>query len=332
MSSNDLIVSYNGPVGTMRLYGCGGGGVNIAKNYVNAKKPRPGIAEIFTSFIDTSRSNTVDVPNQDDVFVLPDLDGSGKIRAENHEAIAMMVPKILKDHAPCDLNVVIFTGAGGTGSVAGPLIMAELLRRGQNAVAVVIGSQESAITSDNTFKTLKSLDHISRVGEHPVVMYYLNNDRDVKRSDVDKEATFVISSLAVLGSRQNREMDSKDLSHWINFSKSTSVSSQLAMLKVFDSADQVDAEAPECFSMASLLVNEDETQPKTMPQYSSAGYYRPGTDIENNLFFCIETDSLKPIMAKLGKISEQVEESKNARVEGPSIVSSKDKVTGMLVL
>lgn len=331
MSKENLSTTQQ--VGTLRIYGAGGGGINLAKKFGGTLPEHPGAAKLLTAYIDTSRTNLHDVQDPENVFVLPELDGSGKVRRENHEAIAQMIPRILKDHPPADFNVVVFTASGGTGSVAGPLILAELLTRGENAIAVVIGSEESVITSTNTFNTLKSLDHIARTKGVPVVMHYTNNDRSVKRSDVDREAHFVISSLSILASRQNKELDSKDVSNWLNFTKTTSVPAQLAMLKVYSKVEDVDRLATEAFTMSMLLENEDELHPQLKPEYSCTGYYRTDSKIGTNLFFTIETESLRSVLSHLNELASSAQEIKAARIEGPSFTTAKDEVssTGLIL-
>lgn len=320
-------------IGVLRIYGCGGGGINIASKFGGNVPPRQGVAEIQTAFIDTSRTNLSGNINQEDCFVLPELDGSGKVRRENHEAIAREIPRILIKHQPGDFNVVVFTGSGGTGSVAGPLLIAELLERGHNVIAIVIGSEESAITATNTFNTLKSLDHISRSKGKPVLMNYTLNSRDLKRSEVDREALLTISALALLCSRQNKELDTKDIDHWINYSKHAGIGAQLSLLKVFNQATAVEDHSPECFSLACLLKSEDEGQPRLVPAYSCAGYYREGTEATNNLFFAVETRDLNPILSHLQKTSKALDEHKAARSDGPAFVSHNDEVssTGLIL-
>ena len=80
--------------GKVRIYGAGGLGNNIAKTYVG-QKDIAGFATPLVSFIDTSRSNLdASIPNEA-IFVLEGTDGSGKVRRENHQAIADSIKQIL---------------------------------------------------------------------------------------------------------------------------------------------------------------------------------------------------------------------------------------------
>jgi hypothetical protein len=339
MTAKETIVTteatQNTPVGVLRIFCCGGGGINIGSKFPANLPARMGIATIKTTFIDTSRTNLSDDTNPEDCYVLEGVDGSGKVRKENHEQIAKEIPRILVKHQPGDFNIVAFTAAGGTGSVAGPLLVAELLERGFPVVAVVIGSEESAITATNTFNTLKSLDHISRSKDKPVVMHYTLNDRSVKRSEVDREAVLVISALTFLASRQNKELDSMDVNNFLNYNKVpyVDIPAQLTLLKVFNKAERVEEEASEAFSLACLLKSEDDLQPDMSPAYSCAGYFRSGTEATQNLFFALETSQLNGILSHLQKNSKSMDENKAARQNGPSFIGANDAVssTGLIM-
>jgi hypothetical protein len=98
--------------GTIRIYGCGGAGTNIAQQFFGLEED-PNFAEIKTTIIDTSRSNLHGGIPDEACFILPDVDGSGKVRKENHEEIAKSIKPILVKHQPESLNIVVFSTAGG---------------------------------------------------------------------------------------------------------------------------------------------------------------------------------------------------------------------------
>lgn len=96
------------------IYGCGGAGVNIAsifeKTYGVAS---PGFADVVSYYIDTSKSNIgINIP-KDRTYLIEGLDGSGKIRRENHLAIGECIHDILLSHKPGDVNIVISSTSGG---------------------------------------------------------------------------------------------------------------------------------------------------------------------------------------------------------------------------
>lgn len=313
------------PIGKMRVYGCGGMGINIAA-YFNNAAVEPNCAVVMPAYIDTSRSNLRDEFNSEDIFVLDNVDGSGKVRKENHAEISNVLRQILLQVEPADFNVVVFSASGGSGSVIGPLIMAELLERGHTAVAVVVGSDESIITANNTLNTLKSLESISKRANLPVVMYYDHNDRDRRRGDVDANLHLAISSLAVLSSKQNREMDTRDIANWAQFSKTTSVGPQLAQLEVFADAEQA-GKIKDPISVASIYVSEEVKPVGLVPEYHAAGYLSEDSDKFEQLHYVITIDALPNIVDSVKKTLEQYHTQRDSRVKQASILGDDDQTT-----
>ena len=99
-------------LGTLRIYGTGGCGINTAYLF-NKVKEEPNCAKFAPAYIDASRSNLQPDMRQEDIFVLPNVDGSGKIRKENHKEISNVIKQILLQIEPGDFNVVIFSASGG---------------------------------------------------------------------------------------------------------------------------------------------------------------------------------------------------------------------------
>tara|TARA_B100000929_G_scaffold232756_2_gene189222 strand:- start:3336 stop:4301 length:966 start_codon:yes stop_codon:yes gene_type:complete len=311
--------------GTIRLYGCGGFGINNVAFFNNAGE-EPNCANVETAYIDTSRSNLTPEFKEDDVFILPNVDGSGKVRRENHKEIANVVKQILLQLEPGDFNVVVFSASGGSGSVVGPLIMAELLSRGLTAVAIVVGSDESIITATNTFNTLKSLESIAQRTELPAVMYYEHNDRDRKRSEVDTQIRLAVSTLTVLANRQNREIDTKDISNWAQFSKTTSVGPQLAQLEVFTNSEDADA-VNDPISIASVYVTDDIRPIAAVPEYHAAGYLNEHSEQFDQLHFVISIDAMPNLVGSIKKTLDQYHQQRDSRAKQQSILTDDDSTT-----
>lgn len=308
--------------GKLKIYGAGGAGTNIA-SYFNSAAIEPNCAAISTCYIDTSRSNIKEGIDESNVFILDNVDGSGKVRSENHVEINNVVRKILLSFEPEDFNVVVFSASGGSGSVIGPLIVSELLSRGESVVAVVVGSHESVITANNTMNTIKSLESISKRADQPVVMYYEHNDR--KRSEVDTQLKLAISALAVLASKQNRELDTKDIANWLMFNKTTSVSAQLATLEIFKESEAAD-DVTDPISVVSLYDDEDTMPLKAIPEYHAAGYLPVKSDQFNELHYIISIDTLPSIVGDLKATLGRYQTQKDSRVKQTSIVDPSDEV------
>ncbi|QVD49114.1 hypothetical protein LUCX_44 [Xanthomonas phage vB_XciM_LucasX] len=317
-------MSNNIPKGILRLYGAGGAGINVIGSWNSMDKASiDGTAECRVAYLDTSRSNLPVNVNEDNLFLIEDVDGSGKVRAENHQEISRSIKAMIQKHTPGDLNVVAFSASGGSGSVIGPLVMTALAEAGHPVVGLVIGSEESAITSKNTLNTLKSLDNMSRKKGLPLVISYAHNSADTPRSKVDNDCRFLLASLAVLASRQNRELDTKDLANWINFPKVTSVEPQLSLLHVYRKAEDVDA-ASSPISVASLLKTPDDPTFSIVPEYITVGFpLNPVKDFEQ-LHYVITVDGVQTISKLNHERVEAAGKIASARVKHDSIVSATD--------
>lgn len=317
----------NAQLGTLRLYGAGGAGTNIIGSWHSMDGNRElGTAKCLIAYADTSRSNLPPDVDDSKVFILEDKDGSGGVRKENHTDIGRNVPGLLQKHPPGDLNVVCFSAAGGSGSVFGPLIIQELMKSKSPVVAIVIGSEESAIRRANTLNTLKSLDNVSRSIGKPIVIAYFHNAPDTKRSQVDIECRYVLATLAVLASKQNRELDMADLSNWLEFTKVTTVDAQLSLLHVYNRPEDVDA-ASNPISIASLLKDADQKSYSVVPEYSTIGFPREAIRDFDQLHFVITVDGIRTIDKLLNERLADATKLASARVKHDSIVKPGDHVT-----
>lgn len=315
------------PQGTIRLYGAGGAGINIVGTWNSLQGIQAiGTGRVELAYVDTSRSNLPAGVDPDLVFVLEGVDGSGKVRAENHVEITRNIRNVIQQHEPGDLNVVVFSASGGSGSVFGPLLISELLERNVPVVGIVIGSEESNITAKNTLNTLKSLEAIAKKKSVPVVVGYLHNERNGKRSENDTRARYLMSTLAMLGSRRNHALDTMDLINFLNFSKVTSVEPQLAVLHVYNEPADVDgARSP--ISIASLMRDPDQAGYTVTPEYEATGYPLEAIEDFDQLHFVITTDGVQDINKTLHARLDEVNKSSAARVKHDSIVSASDAVT-----
>lgn len=311
--------------GTIRLYGAGGAGINCISVF-NDVKPLQGCANILTSYIDTSRSNLKHDFREEDCFIFKDKDGSGKIRKENHKDISDSIKKILLEQKPGDFNIVVSSASGGSGSVIAPLLVAELLRRGDNVIYCLIGSAECTITATNTLNTLKSLDSIADNLDIPVIVYYQQNDHETPRSQIDKNVRYAIACISNLVSKENTGLDTMDISNWVRFTYSTGIESQLGLLDIF-----TDIESPndvtDPIAIASLYNDPDQPKIKVVPEYSCVGYFPTPTEGYDQLHFVISTDNIKSIYSNIDDVVKRYKERRESRKNKTSLVESGDFIT-----
>lgn len=314
----------------LAIYGCGGCGINIVHGcdaqWKDGKLSSEDAAQYKVSYIDTSRSNMKEHMDENDLYILANLDGSGKKRDENHVEIANVIREILVKHKPLDFNVVVFSLSGGSGSVIGPLLVSEMLSRDIPVIAVCVGSDESVLTANNTLKSLKSLDAIAKRNNKALNFIYQHNERGIPRGNVDNRIHGYLSGFRFLVSGKNAELDSQDLINWLDFTRTTSLGPQVGLLEVYSEAEHVSNRHNNPVSVASLYTNRDIHGLLVVPEYHCAGY----TDLKNahvdQLHFVIDVKDVPDIARNIEKTLASQKEVAESRPQQGSLVSSKDKV------
>lgn len=313
------------PRGRLVIYGAGGCGINLAARYINAKSDENN-AETIPYFIDTSHANIPSAVDSNNVFILEEKEGSGKIRTENRVDISKAARPIIQKFKPGDVNVVVFSGSGGTGSVLGPYLISKLLEDGKPVVAVVVGSDECERAATNTLDTIRSLDGVARKQKRMVPMYYAHLGSNEKRSSIDVSCWAVISSLSVLASRRNQALDLKDITNFLNYaSPVTSVEPQLSALEVYRNNEDANSAADFGVAVASLLANPDCEGVSFRPEYMCVGYpLAPLPEKVEALHFVAGVGPIAGMYKNLSKATQAIAVAKSARIETSPIISDAD--------
>jgi hypothetical protein len=243
------------------------------------------------------------------------------------------IRKVLLQHKPAAMNIVVASASGGSGSVIGPLLLKELLEQGCPAIILMIGSSESSITATNTLNTLKSLEAIGGSLDKPVVMTYQHNGEDATRTEVDERVIGTIDTLAVMCSSNNGALDSRDIHNWLFYNHSTAVPAQLSLLEVFRTRDGASkVVAP--ISVASLLKDVDSPEPRFMAEYSCAGYPKeplPGSLEE--VHYVISVDAIKQLtLIRQEEVDEYTAATRSRGGSASNLVSASDKVEDSLLV
>lgn len=315
---------------TIRVYGAGGAGTNIATHFIGHQSKTLNAA-IAPAVLDTSEANLRGRDIKDiDTHLIEGLDGSGKIRSENYDQIRRCIKQMLVDIPPEDFNVVVFSGSGGSGSVIGPLLIKELQERDIPVIGVVIGSYESMISAVNTKKTLQSLESIAEKTDKPTVICYQGNEPNTPRSEVDAGIHTLIGAISILASGNVREMDTRDIYNWVYFNK-ISGRAQLAILRLaYDENTASNVKLP--ISVASLYNDPDQQHQLFDTDYHTVGYtdLRTAANVEE-LHFFISTYDLAKIYSDIREVTDNLEQARQARVERDSIVTDDRNDDGMVV-
>lgn len=306
------------------IYAAGGAGLNIVAGLsaLNAS----GAAAATAYGIDTSKSNLRESKfSSDNLFLFEGVDGSGKVRAENHQLIAKTAKQILLKFKPGAFNIVIHSGGGGSGGVIGGALVSELLNEGQQVVAIVIGSTNSQIEVENTEKSLKTYDALARKYDCPVVVHYLENSVTASRKVVDGGAAAAIQALLRLYSGLNTEMDSADLRNWIKHAGASEVFS-LQFCPTLDAY----AKAGNVVSVATLSQPDQNTALDPAPAYQTVGYVADSEGkeaIAEPLHFVLSGNLIDDVARSLhGKKTDNAKRLR-AAVRREALVNDDDNVS-----
>lgn len=313
------------------LYACGGAGLNIASHFENFRgSSETGLATIEPVYIDTSKSNITNKIPEDFTYHVEGLDGSGKVRAENHSQISECVLDILHKHQPTDINIVLSSASGGSGSVIAPSLVSELLHRDVPTIVIIVGSTDSRIELVNTIRTLKSYEAIAQLRKSPVSAMYYENSPVSARKSVDTDIHTAITLLSTLFSGENRELDSSDLKNWLKYNKVTAFDSHLSFIDFYKKKIVLE-KGITAITVATLAVDDGETSPGTDVEYQCVGYIKKEVldkiGLDAPIHVAVLDGAITVVHKRLDKTLQSLDEARNARIVKTSILSEKDVPT-----
>ncbi len=245
----------------MRIYGCGGLGLNLASQFDALRGNTVDSVTLDTvdiCYIDTSESNIRhNKIDTNDLYLIEGANGSGKNRAENYQAIKEQIKRIVLNHKPQEFNIIINSLSGGSGSVIGPLLYNELRNQGYHVINIVVGSSDSTIEISNTIKTIKSYIGISNKRQEPIIAHYLENNKTTPRDEVDKSVKSAVSLLAAFLNRNNHEIDSVDIQNFLSYNKVTDHEPNFVFAKFYSTSVKIDSHY---FPIAALTLADQHQQ------------------------------------------------------------------------
>lgn len=315
----------------MNLYCAGGCSMNIGSMFAlyDTSKDKH-FAALKTYFIDTSRSNLDKRIDDDQLYIIDELDGSGKKRDRNYGTMSEKANEILHKFRPAKINIVLHSTSGGTGSTMAPILVSELLKRDAMVIVLAIGSTGSRIETENTIKTLKSYESISKLRSKPINVHYLENSASSPRGTVDADMKSAIGLLAGVYSGNNRELDTADIEHFLDYTKVTSNPPRLSYMGFFEK-EFPELKGQYIQSLLSLTTNDISADVDVPVPYQAVAYI-PDTLkdlIKKNLPIHIASVSgfFNPIIERLSKKLEAYDDANRAHVSKPILDSSDDSST-----
>lgn len=315
---------------TMRIFACGGMGTNLVSEIYDWKdKSIDGFADIEFAFVDTSNSNLSKNIDENEVYLIEGLSGSGKLRSANSDDITRRVKDVVHSFKPTHINVVVHSLNGGSGSVFGPLVTSELLQRDFPTIVVAVGDKNSRLDTNNTINTLKTYEAISRKIGIPVVMAYYQNTGSSNRKEINRFIIVLLEALRCLFSDQHHGLDPKDLYHWLRFDKVTDYPVQLSCLTLVGKDESISKVYGKAISVATLAVDGEEIEYHESVDYQTEGFITPELSKKiqsTTTHFVISDGGFDEILKILNDRIKEIDEEKDSRVVRQSLVTKDDRV------
>lgn len=314
----------------IRIYACGGAGVNIlGKNLGLFEKHTDGMSEYDIAFLDTSMSNLKHLDRIDlsSIYIFKGRDGSGGLRSMNYEAIIGEHGDVLTDFKPSQvLNIVVHSASGGSGSVIGPVIASELIKRGLPVMVLLIGSTSSRIEVNNTIKVITGYDVMAQMYSKPVLIHYLENSSSQTRSMTDASAISFISVMSLFFSGVHQELDSSDLLNFMDYTVVTPHQPKAVMIEVYE--ETVVLEGSEKVYSALSIAKEDCTL-GCMVDYHAVGYMNNFVAENMTAYDQIHAITVDGrLQIDLGRLSSlEAKYGEESSLRTPKSLASKDAVS-----
>lgn len=313
------------------VYACGGAGINICKDfYFLEESKEPGFSTLRTVMVDTSTSNVPqDVIGTKNFIHTKDITGnlakgSGKIRAENYEAVSVQLDELIKSTKPGDVNVIVHSTSGGTGSTVGNMLVSSLLGQGRNVVVLMVGSASCRQEIVNSISTIKSYQAIASKRKRPVAAYYLSND-ELSMEKVDNAVKLMISMISMIWSDQNHGLDQQDLTNFLNYEKVTQHQPALVGVDAWVGEDKIEKmdEGRMITSLLTIVREGEDPKPEVTVGYHCYGYMSQAASeslkLETPLRVCTIQGYfgrvVKDLEAKLKAFDDAVKNTKLHHVE-----------------
>lgn len=206
-------VKENQKVPSLSIIGCGGAGLNLVQNFNKAYEDE--FDNYKSLLIDTSKSNLINAASDNTDLYLIDKGsvGSGKYRAKNYSTIKSSIKELVSNikYNVADINIVLFSLSGGSGSIIGPLLIKHLLDLNKRVICVTISSESSKIDLINGLNTFKSLYNISKQYYLPISLADNTKGREV----VDKSINECLYHMVTVFLSRGAEIDFEDKMHFL---------------------------------------------------------------------------------------------------------------------
>jgi len=319
--SQQLIVPK---VRTVAHIALGGAGINMVRSYRENQSldNQRFLANEAFFYLDTSLANLGNV-SFDEVYLLPEADGSGADRSKNAHAFYAKLPEVMLKLPKADHYILSFSLSGGSGAAFGPLLLERMLSEGYSVCTAGSYDVSSIKRITNAISTLQGLQlTVGRV-KRPIAMSLIENDPDKSLAENNVVPKFVINALSYLMSGKNDHLDGSDIVHYFDYHKVSHQQPSLVLLEAHVREEDLKA-VGHAISYAALMKSHDLKPPRISCDYDTLGFLPEGEGAsQNNYYFTLSAERLNVLLKRIQKLQGEVEQQKK-------VISSATDITTTL--
>lgn len=322
-------------IGDITMYCLGGCGINVGATLEAYRgQTEPGMATLSNVYVDTSRSNLKPGIPEDKVYIIRNdetTDGSGKERSWLAAPIMKHTKDILQKHAPGYMNIILSSLSGGSGAVIAAAIANELMQRNIPFIMIGVGVSDSGTEIANTKDSIRTFEGLVRANKKSLPVAYFENSPTKPASSVDEEIIELVSATALIFSRQNEGMDTRDLHNFLNVEARTPHSAQVVGIEVF--AGKLDKEDhATTVTVASAIVNKDSRGIDFILPYTTYGVMPTGTDesmySKEQVHLVTKSYPFNAIQQRLNGHLEEIERAAQASTAQSQLLDGDEEFAG----
>lgn len=309
---------------TVRFWACGGTGIDLIRDYRETQElADPALySDQKFAYIDTSDSNMhgLDVTNASEVYRVKGTDGGGKDREYVKSKFIPVLPEVMMTFGNADLNVLVGSPSGGTGSGVIPQIAKELVKAGQAVAIVLVADHTSSKSSANCILCLTELEQLTQLLGKSIPIHWSTNDRNKTHLDNGAEAKFVMAALSLLASGKNHKLDSSDIRNFLDYTTVSHHKAGLGNLRVSTKiSDWVGI--GHMVTFAAVMGSELSVLPEFEADYDAVGYLPAGAKNPYNadIFFSV-TLGMNSVIDELVELRKQIEMKRKVSVQTSSLL------------